>query len=163
MKILVDEIIDACQRLSKRGFVANHDGNITFKLDHDKILATPTSFAKIDVTKEDLITVDSSGKVLAGHHKVFSEIFWHLAIYRARPDVRCIVHAHPVTASGFGLAQRELGTPAIPEAIVSLGRFIHTTRFFSPLDSVIKEPGSAFEIEIKIGRASCRERVLWYV
>jgi L-fuculose-phosphate aldolase len=144
----VNAIVDVCKRLSDRHFVANHDGNVTCKIADGQFLATPTSFAKIDISAQDLLTIDDSGRVLAGSHKIFSEIFWHLAIYRARPDIKCIVHAHPVTASAYGLAQKELGTPAIPEAIVSLGRAIHTARFFSPLDPVIKEAGSHFEHEM---------------
>ena len=73
-------------------------------------------------------------KIVAGRHKVFSEISWHLAIYRVRPDVGCVVHAHPPTAGGFALAGREIGIPALPEAIVSLGRAILNTKLISPLD-----------------------------
>src|SRR5262245_46753245 len=103
------QIVLACHRLAQRGLVANHDGNITLKLDKGCFLATPTSFAKADVTVEDLLLLDAQGKVLEGKHKVFSEISWHLSIYRVRPDVRSIIHGHPSTASGFGIAGKEVG------------------------------------------------------
>lgn len=141
-------LITVCHRLHERGLVANHDGNISLKQSDGTLLATPTSFAKLDVTEGDILTLDSAGKVIDGPHQVFSEIAWHLAIYRVRPDVKCVVHAHPPTASGFGLARKEIGTPGIPEAIVSLGRRILTTEFFSPLDPVINQPGGFFDSEL---------------
>ncbi|MDZ4678043.1 MAG: class II aldolase/adducin family protein [Oligoflexia bacterium] len=141
------QIVDACKRLERRQLVANHDGNISFKLADGRFLTTPTSFAKADVTESDLLILDSQGNVLEGKHKVFGEIAWHFAIYRVRPDVTCVVHAHPVTASGYGLAGRQIGTPAVPEAIVSLGRQILTTAFLSPLDPSREQSGGMFDLE----------------
>jgi L-fuculose-phosphate aldolase len=120
----MDDIVTACKKLYDRGLVANHDGNITYRNEYGGFIATPTSFSKGDVTKEDLLTLNENGQVVHGKHRVFSEIALHLAIYKVRPDIRCVVHAHPPTASAFALAGQEIGTPAIAEAIVSLGRGI---------------------------------------
>jgi L-fuculose-phosphate aldolase len=143
------EIIKACKLLSERSFVANHDGNISCKTAQNELLITPSSFAKRDIKEDDLIKIDLLGNVLSGKHKVPSEMIWHLAIYRVRPDISSIVHGHPVTASAFGLTTKELGTPALPEAIVSLGRSIKTLKFFSPLDSeMMNKKDSMFELEL---------------
>jgi L-fuculose-phosphate aldolase len=123
----MNEIVTACHKLYDRQLVSNHDGNITFRCD-EGFIATPTSFSKGEVTEDDLLVLDSEGHVTRGRHKVFSEIAVHLLIYQLRPDVKCIVHAHPPTASGFGLSDNEIGTPSIPEAIVSLGRGIFTAQ-----------------------------------
>ncbi len=132
------DIVIACKKLYQKGLVSNHDGNISAFLEETPrgpvYMATPTSFSKGDVEDHDLLVIDKEGRVIQGRHKVFSEIAIHLAIYRVRPDVKCVVHAHPVTAGSFGLAKKDLGTPSIPEAIVSLGRGIFNTKFFSPLD-----------------------------
>ena len=141
-------IVDVCQRLDARAFVANHDGNVSVRLSEDRFLATPTSFAKRDIKENDLLLVDFAGKVLEGPHRVFSEWVWHQAIYGARPDAQAVVHAHPPVASGFGLARRELGTPCLPEAIVSLGRHISNIDFYSPLDPALAQSGSRFENDI---------------
>jgi L-fuculose-phosphate aldolase len=122
----MQDIIKACQKLYARGLVANHDGNITFKVSGG-FIATPTSFSKGDVTASDLLRLDENGKVVEGKHKVFSEIALHLEIYKVRPEIKCVVHAHPSTASAFGIAGKEIGVPGIPEAIVSLGRNILNT------------------------------------
>ena len=52
----------------------------------------------------DMVIVDMDGKRIAGKRRVSSEIGMHLLIYRLRPDVQRIVHAHPPTATGFAAA-----------------------------------------------------------
>lgn len=122
------QIVDCCKRLWLRGLVANHDGNISYKISENEFITTPTSFSKYDITEEDLLLTDSSGKVLEGKHKVFSEFSLHRNIYSARSDIKCIVHGHPTAAGGIALSGHQMGTPVIPEAIVSLGRSIPTIK-----------------------------------
>ena len=106
----------------ERGWVANHDGNLSVRLADDRrFLATPTALSKRDVEPHDLVIVDIEGKVLSGRRRIFSEWHLHAACYRARPDVRAVLHAHPPHATAFGLARTPLGTPALPEMVVSLG------------------------------------------
>ena len=137
---LKKQIVDCSQRMWLRGLVANHDGNITYKISESQFLATPTSFSKKDVTEDDLLLVDNQGKVIEGKHKVFSEMAFHYLIYKQRPDITCVVHGHPTTAGGIALAGGEIGTPSIPEAIVSLGRGIYSAEFNSPkLNSILME------------------------
>lgn len=107
--------------MSAAGFVANHDGNLSARLAEDRFVCTPTAFAKIDVSLDDLLVVDAAGQRLAGAHKPFSELALHLAVYQARPEVRAVVHAHPPSATAFGAAGRPLPHPFLPEAVVSLG------------------------------------------
>lgn len=164
--------------------MANHDGNISFKLnadisdgsqwksqglpDQNLYLVTPTSFSKADVTAEDLLIVSDSGpsakadvqaqtgytqvghKILEGRHKIFSEWSWHSLIYSAcddlKKDIKCVVHAHPPVATAFSVAKREIGTPALPEAIVSLGAPIKTLEFYAPAAA---SPGHTDFLEVK--------------
>jgi L-fuculose-phosphate aldolase len=70
---------------------------------------------------EDLVIVDLEGQRRAGDRSVSSEIAMHLLIYRLRPDVRGIVHAHPPTATGFAAAGMALDQPLLSEAVLCLG------------------------------------------
>jgi len=70
---------------------------------------------------EDLIVVDYEGNVLEGRKKPSSEVFMHLRIYKDRPDVNGVVHAHPPKATGFAVAGIPLTQCVLPEVIVSLG------------------------------------------
>jgi L-fuculose-phosphate aldolase len=138
---VANEMIKACHKLYQRRLVANHDGNITFKISTQTepafYVATPTSFSKGDVSEDDLLILDETGTVIEGKHKVFSEIAFHMSIYRIRKDIQCVVHAHPALASGIALAGQEIGVPAIPEAIVSLG---------SPISTVKSMPANAIDL-----------------
>lgn len=121
------------QLLHKSGYVANHDGNVSCRMpDGKRFLATPTAMSKRLIEAHDLVTVDIEGKILAGRRKIFSEWHLHAACYKARPDVRAVVHAHPVTATAFGLARRSLGVFAMPEPIVSLGKEVPLISYALP-------------------------------
>jgi L-fuculose-phosphate aldolase len=126
------ELADYAQRLHARGWVANHDGNITFKLESNRYLATPTATSKAEVRADSLLIVDDSGARLSGRGKPFSEIGLHLTVYRNRPDVNAVVHAHPPTATGFAVAGVELAEPIIAEAVVSLGVGVPTVPLAAP-------------------------------
>jgi len=69
----------------------------------------------------DLVTVDMEGRKIKGRREVTSEIGMHLLIYRMRPDVRGVVHAHPRTATGFAAAGMALNQPLVCEVVIGLG------------------------------------------
>jgi L-fuculose-phosphate aldolase len=114
------QLVDYSRRLHARGFVANHDGNLSVRLADGRFLCTPTAFSKAEVTADSLVTVDAAGAVVAGRHRPFSEIVLHLLAYKERSDVQAVVHAHPPHATALAATGRAL-TPFLPEAVVSLG------------------------------------------
>jgi L-fuculose-phosphate aldolase len=128
------EVVAVSRRLHENGLVANHDGNVSVRLHGDRLLITPTAYSKRDVDDASLIIVDLSGKVLEGRKKPFSELELHLAIYRARPEVDAVLHAHPPHATAFGLVGLELQPVAMPEIVVSLGARIPTLPRVMPKD-----------------------------
>lgn len=133
------ELVAVCHRLYEKGWVANHDGNVSIRLCEKRILTTPTAVSKGDIRPEMLIVVDREGKKLEGTRKPFSELALHLKIYRERPDARAVVHAHPPTACGFAVAGIPLETTCMPEAVVSLGAEIP----LAPLTLPFGEEGAA--------------------
>ncbi len=132
-QFIINSIVDVCQRLDRKGFGANHDGNVSVKYG-DKIYATPTAMSKGDITSETVITLDHSGNKVSGYGKPFSEIKLHLAAYRSRQDACAVVHAHPPYATARGLAGFPLDKPSIPESVVSIGDNIPVARFAMPGD-----------------------------
>ena len=120
------ELVATSRRLHQMGWVANHDGNLSVRLTGKRLLITPTAYSKLDVDESSLIIVDETGKVLEGRKKPFSELELHLAVYRARPEVEVVLHAHPPHATAFGLVGLELSPVAMPELVVSLGDSIPT-------------------------------------
>lgn len=132
-------IVDAGRRLVAAGLVAGADGNLSVRLDADRVLVTPAGVGKGALDPRQLVVVDLEGVVVDGGLKVYhgmkveggvvaegaarpsTELAVHLAIYRARADVRAVVHAHPPTATGFALAGEDLMAPLLPEIILGLG------------------------------------------
>jgi L-fuculose-phosphate aldolase len=69
----------------------------------------------------DMVIVNLDGKQVAGRRSVTSEIGMHLLIYRTRPEIKAIVHAHPPTATGFAAAGIPLTEPLVCEVVMGLG------------------------------------------
>jgi L-fuculose-phosphate aldolase len=130
---LADELVEVSHALHARGWVANHDGNVTARLGADRFLATPTATSKARVDRQSLLVVDSNGERVAGTSRRFSEINLHLAVYAARDDVHAVVHAHPPYATAIACSGSPvLARPFIAEAVVSLGASIPTVPFAAP-------------------------------
>lgn len=137
--ILRREIVQIGKRMFDREFVAANDGNISVRLSETLILITPTGVSKGFMEPQEMIKVDlDSGKVLQGGAKPSSEMAMHLAIYKCRPDVHAIVHAHPPTATGFAVAGIDFDAIALPEAVIGLGR-IALTDYATPGTSEVPE------------------------
>ncbi|MCK9221719.1 MAG: class II aldolase/adducin family protein [Limnochordia bacterium] len=115
------QIIDIGKRIYSNGYVAANDGNISVKLNDNEIIATPTGVSKGFMTTDMLVKVDTEGNVISGRMRPSSELKMHLAVYRQRPDVNAVVHAHPPTATAFAVVGIPLKKPIIPEVVISLG------------------------------------------
>lgn len=127
------QVIDAARLLHTRGWVANHDGNLTVRLGPNRFLATPTATSKGDVNDGNLIEVDAAGKRLAGTARPFGELGLHLAVYQRRPDVQAVIHAHPPHATAIACsAENPIERPFIAEAVVSIGPLIPKVPFAVP-------------------------------
>jgi L-fuculose-phosphate aldolase len=114
-----------------RGFVAATDGNISVRLGSDRILTTPTCMSKGMMTPEDLVVTDLDGNCVGGSRKASSEMAMHLLIYRLRPDVNAVCHAHPPMATGFAAAGIALDKPLVCELVIGLGR-VPLARYGTP-------------------------------
>ena len=115
------EIVSFGRMLHQRGYVAATDGNLSVRLDERRILATPTAISTGALRPADMVIVDPAGRQVAGRRQVSSEISMHLLIYKLRPDVHGIVHAHPSMATGFAAAGIALNEPLVCEVVIGLG------------------------------------------
>jgi L-fuculose-phosphate aldolase len=115
------EIVRFGKLLHQAGLVAATDGNLSVRLEDGNILSTPTLMSKGLMEEDDLVVVDPNGRRVSGSRNVSSEIAMHVLIYRRRPDVGAVVHAHPPTATGFAAAGLALDRALCAELIVTLG------------------------------------------
>lgn len=117
-----EEICEIGRRVWQREYVAANDGNISVRLSEREILCTPTGVSKGFLTPDMLCVIDREGRVLRGGNlKPSSEIKMHRDFYDARPDVRAVCHAHPITATGFAVAGISLDRCTLPEVVITLG------------------------------------------
>lgn len=116
-----EEICEIGRRVWDRGYVAANDGNISVRLNDREILATPTGVSKGFLTPDMLVVIDRQGNRLRGNMKQSSELKMHRDFYDARPDVRSVCHAHPITATGFAVAGLSLDRCTLPEVVITLG------------------------------------------
>lgn len=115
------DIVEVGRLVWQKGWVAANDGNITIRMDQDRVLATPTGVCKGLMHPDDLIVCDMRGNKLVGRKEQTSEIGLHLTIYGLRPDVRAVLHAHPPVATGHASAGKPLNLALLPEVIIGMG------------------------------------------
>lgn len=140
---LIDAVVEVSHALHQRGWVANHDGNVTARArsraGKGRYLATPTATSKAKVDGSNLLVVDDAGNRVSGTSRRFSEVNLHLAVYQRRDDVNAVVHAHPPYATALACSGSDLlERPFIPEAVVSIGPSIPTVPFAVPGDDAAR-------------------------
>lgn len=125
------DICEIGRRIYNKGFAAANDGNITVRTGDNEVLCTPTMHSKGFLKPEDICTIDMTGKQLAGIKKRSSEALLHLEIYKARPDVKSVVHCHPPHATAFAIAREPIPQCVLPEVEVFLGD-VPITKYETP-------------------------------
>lgn len=115
------DIVEVGRRLYARGYTASNDGNISVRLDGERLLMTPTSVCKGFMTPEMMCVTDLEGRKISGDRSPSSEMLMHLEVYRERPDAKAVVHAHPPTATGFAVAGIPLTRAVLAEVVATLG------------------------------------------
>ncbi len=120
---LKKQIVEIGKRIWTRGYVASNDGNITVLLNENELLTTPTGVSKGFMTTDMIIKCDRNGKVISGssNYRPSSEVKMHLEVYKERPDIKSVVHAHPPYATSFAVAGIPLDKCVLPEAIIVIG------------------------------------------
>ena len=68
----------------------------------------PHSQGLDEITMENILTIDLEGNVVAGAAKRHSEVYIHSEIFKARPDVNCVLHTHPTYATALSATGRPM-------------------------------------------------------
>jgi ribulose-5-phosphate 4-epimerase/fuculose-1-phosphate aldolase len=97
------------------------DGNLSVRLSSGHILCTKAGCHKGFLTDDDLVVIDENGRQLRGSGRPTSEMAMHMACYRARPDIRAVVHAHPPISIAFTIANVSMARCVLPEVVLTLG------------------------------------------
>ncbi len=129
---LKKKIVNYTRLAQSRGYTVASEGNISIRLPDNNIIITPTKIIKDFITTEDLVLIDIDGNQIHGTRKATSERFTHCEIYKRRPDIHSIVHAHPVyTVLATVLGLKPFDQVFISEAAMFL-KNVSIARFAKP-------------------------------
>ena len=117
------QIVDIGKRMYDKNYVVSNDGNISCKVDADTIITTPTGVSKGFMKENMMVRMSLEGKVLSINEDYIpsSEVKMHLRVYKENPEVRAVVHAHPIVATSYAIAGISLNNPILTEALLTLG------------------------------------------
>lgn len=125
----------ATQEMERTGLVSGASGNVSVRLapeDGRMLLAvTPTQVPYARLKPEDIVVIDSEGEPVEGELLPSSETLVHVAIYRARSDVRAVVHTHSIYASVCAVAGLEI-PPIIDEMVFFIGGSVRVAEYGFP-------------------------------
>ncbi len=116
-----DELVLTMQRIYRYKMTTTSGGNLSILDENGDMWITPTGVDKGTLTPNDIICVRANGAI-KGLHRPSSEYPFHKAIYAARPDLKAIVHAHPMALVAFSIAHKVPETRLFPQAWRSNGK-----------------------------------------
>jgi L-fuculose-phosphate aldolase len=139
------ELIEVARQCYAKGYICGLEGNFSIRLAENLVLTTPRGVCKARLHQDELVLTDMSGKSLSGGEPS-TELKMHLVAYEKRPDIRAVLHAHPVTAVGLTVAGISLLTPILPEVVCTLGG-IPTAPYATPSTDEIPNSIAALVVE----------------
>ena len=100
-----DQLVMFMQRIYDKGLTTTSGGNLSIMDDDGNIWITPAGIDKGTLTRRDIICVQPDGTCV-GPHKPSSEYPFHAAVYKMRPDLRAVLHAHPPALVSFSTVRQ---------------------------------------------------------
>jgi len=139
---LRQEMIEVCRLLHEKNLIAAVDGNVSARLGASYLLTTPAGLCKGLMRPQDLVVTDMEGKLVpedvvpSNGHKPSAELRLHLEVYRQRPDVQAVVHAHPPVTTALTVVGVSLAACVLPETLITLGTIL-TTAYATPTSAQV--------------------------
>lgn len=118
---LTKEIIEIGKRLYQKGLLVGKDGNISIRFSENELFITGSGICKGYLTQGQIVHIDFNGSIISGELKPARDFRMHVEIYKAKPAVRAIVHAHPPYISGLAMTRQKIKEVALPEVLFDLG------------------------------------------
>lgn len=115
-----DQLVMIMDRIYSYGMTTTSGGNLSIRDENGDIWITPSGIDKGSLTRADIMQIKPDGTVI-GLHKPSVEFPIHSNIYKLRPDLRAIVHAHPPVMVAFSLVRQVPDTKLIPNASLVCG------------------------------------------
>lgn len=108
-----DQLVMFMQRIYDKGMTTTSGGNLSIMDDDGNIWITPASVDKGTLHRSDIVCVHPDGSI-TGMHKPSSELPFHAAVYKMRPDLKAVLHAHPPALVSFSIARKDPSLDLLP-------------------------------------------------
>jgi len=115
-----DQIVTIMERIYGYGMTTTSGGNLSIKDSNGDIWITPGGIDKGSLTRDDIMRVKPDGTII-GNHRPSIELPFHSDVYKMRPDVNAVLHAHPPTLVAFSIVRQIPDTRLIPNANIICG------------------------------------------
>lgn len=138
-----EELAYFMRRLYERGLTTCSGGNLSVRVGAGHVIITPSALDKGRMTGEQIGLLTLGGENLTPQLKASMEARMHLRVYEARPDVRAVVHAHPVTATSFSAMSADIDTRLTAEAYAVLGVPVKAPYALMGTDGLAEEVAAA--------------------
>ncbi len=115
-----DQLVMFMERIYGYGMTTTSGGNLSILDDNGDIWITPGSIDKGSLTRNDMVCIKPDGTII-GNHKPSSEYPFHQHIYKTRPDIKAVLHAHPPALVAFSIVRKLPSTSLIPNVKFSCG------------------------------------------
>jgi len=126
-----NDIASLGREIASSGFNLGTWGNISARIDNSKFAITPSGITYETMTAEDIIVIDIEGNIIDGRKKPSIELPLHTNIYKAKQDVKAIIHTHSVYCTAFAIARKPI--PATCEDMIQIvGGQVDVAKYFLP-------------------------------
>jgi Ribulose-5-phosphate 4-epimerase and related epimerases and aldolases len=141
-------LCDVGKRMYDKSLVVANDGNISWRIEDNRVLISPSGVCKADMTPDMILTIDMDGNVIDGVRVPSGEVEMHLRVYKTMPKRRAVVHAHPPYAAAFAVAGIQLSQVIYPTAYGLFGE-IPVTKYGTATTSDLAD---AVEEHVRMGK-----------
>ncbi len=135
-------IVEVGRLMYERNYVVASDGNVSIRLGDGRVVATPTMTCKGRMTEDCLAITDMEGNNLTDK-RASSELAMHLLIYKMRPEIKAVCHAHPPNGTAFSVAGLAIEQPILSEVVLTLG-CVPLTTYGTPSTNELTESMKPF-------------------
>ncbi|MBE0467743.1 MAG: class II aldolase/adducin family protein [Candidatus Desulforudis sp.] len=127
-----EKLVKMGVKVAEAGLVIGTWGNLSYRVVKDNsVVITPSGMDYHHISTRDMVIVDMDGQVLDGERKPSSELALHLAVYRARPDVLCVIHTHSPYASALAVARKPI-PPILEDMAGMIGGPVPVAEYAAP-------------------------------
>ncbi len=103
-----EEVVNIAHTIYKEALVFETWGNVSSRPTESQVVITPSGIPYENLHFVDMVVVDIDGEVEQGRWKPSTELPLHLAVYKARKDIKAIIHTHSIFATAFAVSRQDI-------------------------------------------------------